>query len=117
MSGPTGASLALRKGERRDPKKERYACSAKFFWRTFDGDAKVTRIPSPEDIERIEKRFPGTVIRNQVRRGMKLSELIEQDSYSYAICYLFIGGDDQKDLLDKYTRCMEMLPYELEPAP
>ncbi|MCF8024773.1 MAG: hypothetical protein K9K82_04730 [Desulfobacteraceae bacterium] len=37
---------------------------------------------------------------------------LEQDSYSYAICHLFIGGRDRKELLDTYMRCTEMLPFE-----
>jgi hypothetical protein len=45
---------------------------------------------------------------------MRLAELLEQDSYSYALCYLFIGGEDQKDLLDKYIRCQELLTFEIE---
>jgi hypothetical protein len=48
---------------------------------------------------------------------MHLSELLEQDSYSYAICQLFIGGEDQKDLLDKYIRCQELLTFEIEDIP
>jgi hypothetical protein len=46
---------------------------------------------------------------------MRLSELLEQDSYSYAICYLFIGGEDQRELQDKYIRCQELLTFDVEP--
>ena len=90
----------------------RFNCAAKFFWRVFDGDAEVTRTPSQEDIRKVEARFPGTVVKPQVKAGMRLSELLEQDSYSYAICQLYIGGDDQKDLLNKYLECQDMLPFE-----
>jgi hypothetical protein len=48
---------------------------------------------------------------------MRLSDLLEQDSYSYAICHLFIGGEDQKELLDKYIRCQDLLTFEVEPLP
>jgi acetyl/propionyl-CoA carboxylase alpha subunit len=92
-----------------------FGCAAKFFWRVFDGDAEVTRVPSAEDIKRVIERYPRTVINPQVKVGMKLSDLLEQDSYSYAICQLYIGGDDQKDLLNKYLDCQEMLPFEFKP--
>lgn len=92
-----------------------FPCAAKFFWRIFSGDAEVTRVPTREEIAEVEAHFPGTIIRPQIETGMKLSDLLEQDSYSYAICYLFIGGSNQKDLLDKYVQCQEMLPFEFKP--
>ena len=60
----------------------------------------------------MEERYTGTVIHSQGKEGMKLSDLLEQDSYSYAICHLFIGGGDRKELLDTYMHCTEMLPFE-----
>lgn len=54
------------------------------------------------------------VIRPQVAAGMRLSELLEQDSYNYAIRRLYIGGEDQKELLDKYIRCQVLLTFEIE---
>ncbi len=92
-----------------------FPCAAKFFWRIFSGDAEVTRVPTQEEINRVRERIPGTIIQPQVTTGMKLSDLLEQDSYSYAICHLFIGGQHQKDLLDKYLLCQEMLPFEFKP--
>ncbi|MBS0013313.1 MAG: ATP-grasp domain-containing protein [Desulfobacterales bacterium] len=93
-----------------------FACAAKFFWRIFSGDARVTRVPTPLEIREVEKQFPGTVIHPQIREGMKLSDLLEQDSYSYAICHLFIGARDRKELLDKYLHCMQMLCFEFAPV-
>jgi len=89
-----------------------FACAAKFYWRIFSGDARVTRVPTREEIREVEERYPGTVIHPQVKEGIKLSDLLEQDSYSYAICHLFIGGRDRKELLDIYMHCTEMLPFE-----
>ena len=88
-----------------------FPCAAKFFWRWFAGDAVVTRVPTAAEIKKVEQRFPGTVIQPQVREGMRLSELLEQDSYSYDLCHLFIGGQDQKELLEIYLQCQEMLPF------
>lgn len=93
----------------------RYGSAAKFFWRTFDGDAIVKAVPSDEEIARVKDRFPDTVVRPQVKVGMRLSDLLEQDSYSYAICQIYVGGEDTKDLLDKYVACQQMLTFEFEP--
>lgn len=87
--------------------------AAKFFWRVFENGI-VRRVPSEEEIQRVKREIPGTVIVPQVHVGMRLDELLEQDSYSYAICYLFIGAEDQKELLDKYLHCQEMLNFEIE---
>ena len=92
-----------------------FPCAAKFFWRIFSGDAEVIRVPTQEEIYKVQERIAGTIIQPQVTTGMKLSDLLEQDSYSYAICHLFIGGEHQKDLLDKYLLCQEMLPFEFKP--
>ena len=102
----------------RDPEfpsqKGEFPRAAKFFWRLFE-DGMVKKVPTPEEIEQVQKEMPGTVLRPQVTPGMRLSELLEQDSYSYAICHLFIGGEDQKELLDKYIRCQELLTFEVKP--
>lgn len=88
--------------------------AAKFFWRLFE-DGIVKKVPTQEEITRVQKEIPGTVVRPQVSPGMRLSELLEQDSYSYAICHLFIGGEDQKELHDKYLRAQELLTFDVEP--
>ncbi|MFP4375324.1 MAG: acetyl-CoA carboxylase biotin carboxylase subunit family protein [Spirochaetaceae bacterium] len=87
--------------------------AAKFFRRVFE-DGIVRAVPTQDEIARVQREIPGTVVRPQVTPGMRLSELLEQDSYSYALCHLFIGGEDQKDLLDKYIRCKEILTFDIE---
>jgi len=94
----------------------RFGKAAKFFWRVFDGDARVTRVPTEAEIEEVGERFPGTHVKPQVHAGMQLSELLEQDSYSYAICYVFVGADKQKGLLNKYYEIQHMLPFEFAPV-
>jgi len=89
--------------------------AAKFFQRVFRNGI-VKAVPTEAEIAQVLREMPGTVIRPQVQPGMRLDELLEQDSYSFAICYLFIGGEDQKDLLDKYMRCQEILTFDIEPV-
>jgi len=118
VDGASNQAVSVNVALGRDPEfpsqRGEFYRSAKFFWRLFE-DGIVKQTPSPVEIERVQKEIPGTVVRPQVTPGMRLSELLEQDSYSYAICQLYIGGDDQKDLLDKYIRCQELLTFEIEP--
>ena len=90
--------------------------AAMLFWRVFDGDARVTRVPTEDEIRKVIEQFPGTHIRPQVHEGMMLSELPVQDSYSFEIAYIFVGADKQKGLLNKYYKIQRMLPFEFEPA-
>jgi hypothetical protein len=117
VDGASNQAISVDVALGRDPafpyQRGEFPRAAKFFWRVFE-DGIVRAVPTPEEIERVEREIPGTVVRPQVTPGMRLSELLEQDSYSYALCYLFIGGDDQKDLLDKYIRCQEMLTFDIE---
>jgi hypothetical protein len=55
---------------------------------------------------------PGTVIRPQVQLGMRLSDLPEQDSYSYAIAYIWMGANKQSSLLWNYERVIKNLNFE-----
>lgn len=92
-----------------------FAWAAKFFVRAFE-DALVTAIPDPKQIERVEQLLPGTAVRIHVRPGMRLSELTHQDSYSYELAELYLGGQSPGELLARYRQCMSMLHFELAPA-
>jgi len=90
-----------------------YGCAAKFHVRRFE-DAYVTKVPTQEEIKKVQEQVPGVEIDLIVREGMLLSELIEQDSYSYDLAHVHIGAQDQKELLAKYHQVLELLPLELE---
>jgi len=92
-----------------------WSCAAKFFWRVF-ADGVVRRVPSDEEIDIVSREMPGTRVRPQVSVGMELNELLEQDSYSYAIAEIYIGAESRKELLDKYMRCQQLLRFDIEPV-
>lgn len=119
VDGASNQAITVDVALGRDPEypsqKGKFSRAAKFFWRLFEGDGIVKTAPSEEEIAQVQKEMPDTVIRPQVTPGMRLSELLEQDSYSYAICHLYIGGEDQKELMDKYIRCQEILTFIVEP--
>ena len=59
----------------------------------------------------VEAKFPGTIVAPQVKEGMRLSELPEQDSYSYALAYIYMGAKNQSSLLRNYERVVKSLPF------
>ncbi len=85
--------------------------AGKFLWRVYD-DGVVTRAPSASEVAAVEQALPGTKIQILAREGARLSELMDQDSYTYCLALLFIGGDNQRDILDKYRQAQSMLPFE-----
>jgi len=90
-----------------------FRCAGKFFLRRFS-DAVVTRAPSEAEIAAVAEAIPGTLVEVQAAEGMRLSELApqDQDSYSYICALIFIGADSQRQLLARYRRCVDMLPFE-----
>jgi hypothetical protein len=99
----------------RDPdfpyRQGRFACAAKFMLRHYE-DARVTRVPSAEEIRRLEYDNPGVKIQIMVREGMLLSSLRDQDSYSYEVAVLFIGANNDAELEASYRRVVQHLPLE-----
>lgn len=108
--------LALALGE--DPSLPRgagpYRTAAKWYYRTF-ADAVVRSVPSPEDIERIEREIPGVRVHPLPEEGQRLSQLPEQDSYSYEVAHIFTGGDSAEELREKYDRCVAALDLVFQP--
>lgn len=88
----------------------RYRYAAKFFYRKFE-DAIVERAPGPEDIQRIQRQVPDTIIKVNVSEGMKLWHLREQDSYSYDIAWIFVGGNTRRELQARYRECVAGLNF------
>ncbi|MFO7858515.1 MAG: hypothetical protein R6V11_06290 [Ectothiorhodospiraceae bacterium] len=93
----------------------RYPVAGKFFLRTY-GDALVQGVPSDAAIREVEQAVPGTTIQVLVDEGARLSELMDQDSYSYCLALVFIGGQDEADLEAKYRQVSERLAFQLEQA-
>ncbi|MEA3252908.1 MAG: ATP-grasp domain-containing protein [Pseudomonadota bacterium] len=109
-------SVDLALGQRPDmPTAEgAYKVAGKFFYRVFFVDAVVTRVPSVQEIDALQQRFPGCVIALQVGLGTRLSTLPEQDSYSFALAHIWMGADSDEALLADYTALAESLTFEFE---
>ncbi|SDJ28830.1 ATP-grasp domain-containing protein [Ferrimonas sediminum] len=91
-----------------------YRYAAKFMWRV-GSDAKVNKVPSADELQALSRRFGSTEIELHIREGMRLSELRYQDSYSYEIAEVFVAGNSEQELLQKYHAVQQALSIELQP--
>lgn len=87
--------------------------AAKWFWRTFS-DGVAERVPSAEDVQRVQEEVPSAVVDIIAERDRRLSELPAQDSYSYELAAIYLGAPDQEQLWTKYQKCRELLPFEIK---
>lgn len=104
-------NLALDRSPQFPHRRGEFNCAGKFFLRAFK-DAVVKRVPTEAEIARVEEEFPEAVVEIFVREGMRLSDREHQDSYSFKYGFIFLGARNQKELLAKYHRCLELLPFE-----
>ncbi|MFB9150110.1 ATP-grasp domain-containing protein [Roseovarius ramblicola] len=86
--------------------------ASEFFYRVFFNDATVARAPSRAELEVAAEQVEGTRIVSYVKKGMRLSELPEQDAYSYAVASVWMGAGKQSKLLWNYEQVMKRLNYE-----
>ncbi len=87
-----------------------YNVAAKFMLRHYR-DGIVKKIPTPDQINDVTQRFPDISVLFHVKPGMRLSEMRDQDSYSYELAVFFIGADSQEELIRKYSIVQQMLPF------
>ena len=85
-------------------------CAAKFFIRRFS-DARVMDVPDAETVRRIEADVPGCEIDVRVKPGTVLSDLHDQDAYSYELADVFIGAANQQELLRTFTAVRKRLKF------
>jgi len=90
-----------------------FKVAGKFFLREYQ-DKLITGTPTKEDLDELSRKVPGTLIDLQGKVGMKLSDIPEQDSYSYATAFVYLGADSQKELLEKYKSCRELLTFQFQ---
>lgn len=80
-------------------------------------DAVVTRVPTENELSAICARYPGTTITVDVKEGIRLSEMTNQNSYRYVIGKVYIGADDPTQLAERFDAVVRELPFEFDPAP
>ncbi|MEJ2760337.1 MAG: ATP-grasp domain-containing protein [Gammaproteobacteria bacterium] len=87
-----------------------YPVAAKFMLRVYK-NAVVERVPTEQEIEAVKEQFPDSLLEVMVEPGMQLSDMLNQDAYSYEIADLFLGAQNRRQLLDNYRECLQMLPF------
>lgn len=93
----------------------KYKRASQFMIRRYE-DGVVEKVPGKLDVEKMLQEVPDTYMNLGVKKGDRLSELKDQDIYSYDLADLFIGGQSADDLERKYQRCLEILPFEISPG-
>ncbi len=79
-------------------------------------DARVLRVPDDDQIRQMKKEMPEARLRLEVEPGDRLSDMPDQDSYSFEYAVLFLGASDQHELNRKYKRCRKLLNFEFAPC-
>lgn len=87
-----------------------YRQAAKFMPRSY-GTARVTRVPGAEDVERLQEAFPDAMFACHVSEGMELADLPNQDSYSFELGELFLGGNSREELTANFREAMDILGF------
>lgn len=98
---------------RRDRGEHTMAVAAKCFYRAFR-DARVLRCPSKAEVEAIERSLEGVKIQIPPRGRTWLSDMPQQDSYSYELALIHIGAGSDEQIDKKYRKVIERLTFELE---
>lgn len=90
-----------------------YPIAAKWFLRHWN-DGVSRRHPSDDEIDALEHELDGVTVDVIAHQGDRLSELVDQDSYSYKIANIYIGAADEDELRAKFERCAAVLPFEFD---
>jgi biotin carboxylase len=104
--------LALGKKPDFPHRKGAFGCAAKFFFRVHE-DAVITYAPTGQDIEHVKTLFPGTLFNIHVKTGMRPSDLLNQESYSYELGYVCMGANSEHELLENHRKALDYLRFEI----
>lgn len=112
VDGMSNLLITVELGLGRDPKfphrMGEYKHAGKFFLRSWN-DAIVERVPSEGEIQAIEQTIPGVSIDIRVLKGLRLSDMRLQDSYSYELAWINVAANSHSELINKYDECVKKL--------
>ncbi len=91
----------------------RFTMAGKFFIRHFKNGI-VTNAPDEEKIKKMHEQYPDVVLDLVAEEGEKLEDLCYQDSYSYKLGFVYLGGESIKDMQEKFENIKKILGYEIE---
>jgi len=90
-----------------------YAVAGTWFMRQF-ADGVVHRVPTPTEVLQIEQKIPGTTIHVAVEPTDRLSNKQGEDSFTYTLGTVYIGAQDEEELVRKYAQVVEAMDFEIE---
>jgi len=90
-----------------------FGVASKFFLRYFE-DGFVKEMPDPSTVEELMQEQPDSFIDLQASEGKRLSDQVDQDSYSYEVARIYLGADDRPELFQRYEETKEALEEEIE---
>ncbi|HEX8518017.1 MAG TPA: biotin carboxylase [Pseudonocardia sp.] len=105
--------LALGRDPRPPHREGPHAMAAKWFVRR-SADGVVRRVPTAEEIARVERNVGDCVVEVAVQPGERLSERHDQDGYSFAVANVYVGGASEDELVGKFEKAVAALPLEIE---
>ncbi|MGM0632649.1 MAG: ATP-grasp domain-containing protein [Pseudomonadota bacterium] len=95
-----------------------YQHAAKFLFRHYtDEDWVVTRVPTESDLRRISSQQPDARVVINLEKGGRLSELMDQDAYSYTLAEVYVAAHSTHEMLEKFHQIAGMLRFEFDPVP
>jgi biotin carboxylase len=89
----------------------KYAYAAKFMHRLHQ-DAILEHAPDQVALEKIYQQYPNVEIDLHVQTGTRLSELRNQDSYSFDLADIYIGGDSVEALERDYQAVVNQMDFQ-----
>lgn len=81
------------------------------FWLLKHDDARVTRVPTAEELAVIERELD-TLVEINVAQGDQLSELPNQPVHGFYVAEAFLGAADEAELFARRDALVERLPIE-----
>lgn len=105
--------LALGREPTVEPGTGRHPMAAKCFLRSWE-DGTVRRLPDAERIAEVERSVGDVTVHLEVEEGDRLSELPNQDSYSYELGHVYVAGADDEEIQQAFARCEAELEIEVE---
>jgi biotin carboxylase len=95
------------------PNKEgNHKTAGKFFIRHFENGV-VKKAPDEKSIARIKEKYPEVVIELLAKSGDQLEDLPYQDSYSYKLGFVYLGGENSDEMKNKFEDVKKMLDYQI----
>ncbi|MDF0601566.1 ATP-grasp domain-containing protein [Psychromarinibacter sp. C21-152] len=109
--------LALGEEPKMPAREGKSRMAAKYMVRTHEANGIVRRVPQQDDIDKLRDLLPDMMAQVLVEEGQSLADLSDQDSYSFELMDIFLGGDDAEFIQDAHDRCRDSLIFLIQPMP